>query len=90
MLRGCGGRGGPALASGPFGFAAWPLIVCLIGGLAIGLYDKHVGFAPEELNVVMGKVKGEGATLTTTLASARSRRCCRFFVRRQRGPLRRA
>ena len=60
MLGAAVGREVPALASGPFGFAAWPLIVCLIGGLAIGLYDKHVGFAPEELNVVMGKVKGEG------------------------------
>lgn len=59
-LGAAAGREVPALASGPFGFAAWPLIVCLIGGLAIGLYDKHVGFAPEELNVVMGKVKGEG------------------------------
>ena len=60
MLGAAVGREVPALASGPFGFTAWPLIVCLIGGLAIGLYDKHVGFAPEELNVVMGKVKGEG------------------------------
>ena len=60
MLGAAAGQEVPALASGPFGFAAWPLIVCLIGGLAIGLYDKHVGFAPEELNVVMGKVKGEG------------------------------
>ena len=60
MLGAAAGREAPALASGPFGFAAWPLIVCLIGGLAIGLYDKHVGFAPEELNVVMGKVKGGG------------------------------
>ena len=59
-LGAAAGQEVPPLASGPFGFAAWPLIVCLIGGLAIGLYDKHVGFAPEELNVVMGKVKGEG------------------------------
>lgn len=50
----------PDLASGPFGFAAWPLIMCLAGGLAIGLYEKHVGFAPEELSEVMGKVKSEG------------------------------
>lgn len=50
----------PDLASGPFGFVAWPLIMCLAGGLVIGLYEKHVGFAPEELTEVMGKVKGEG------------------------------
>lgn len=60
MLGAAADREVPVLASGPFGFAAWPLIVCLIGGLPIGLYDKHIGFAPEELNVVMGKVKGEG------------------------------
>ena len=77
------GRSGAGV--GAVRFAAWPLIVCLIGGLAIGLYDKHVGFAPEELNVVMGKVKGEGATLTTTLASV-ALGAAAAFVRRQRGP----
>ena len=60
MLGSAAGTTLPGLASGPFGFAAWPLIMCLAGGLAIGLYEKHVGFAPEELTDVMGKVKGEG------------------------------
>ncbi len=50
----------PGIDAGHFGFVAYPLIVCLLGGLAIGLYDKHVGFAPEDLNVVMGKVKSSG------------------------------
>ena len=60
MLGEAAGGVVPGLASGPFGFAAWPLIMCLAGGLVIGLYEKHVGFAPEELTEVMGKVKGEG------------------------------
>lgn len=50
----------PWMARGPFGFVAYPLIVCLVGGLVIGLYDKHVGFAPEDLNGVMAKVKANG------------------------------
>ena len=50
----------PGIDAGHFGFVAYPLIVCLLGGLAIGLYDKHVGFAPEDLNVVMAKVKSSG------------------------------
>lgn len=47
----------PGMTPGHFGIVAWPLIMCLGGGLVIGLYDKHVGFAPEELTEVMGKVK---------------------------------
>ena len=41
MLGAAADREVPVLASGPFGFAAWPLIVCLIGGLAIGLYEDR-------------------------------------------------
>ena len=50
----------PGMEPGRFGIIAWPLVMCVGGGLIIGLYDKHVGFAPEELTEVMGKVKGEG------------------------------
>ena len=42
------------------GFAFFPLVVCTIGGLVIGLYQKRFGPYPEELNSVMKKVKQNG------------------------------
>lgn len=45
----------PVLSQGPFGFVPFPLIVCVLGGLVIGLYAKHTGVEPEDLNSVMGK-----------------------------------
>ena len=50
----------PVLSQGPFGFVPFPLIVCVLGGLLIGLYAKHTGIEPEDLNVVMAKVKKTG------------------------------
>ncbi len=50
----------PGLADGPFGFLPFPLIVCVGGGLVIGFFDKKTGARPEELTVVMGKVKRDG------------------------------
>ncbi|WP_417751491.1 chloride channel protein [Senegalimassilia faecalis] len=50
----------PGMRPGRFGVLAWPLVMCVGGGLVIGLYEKHVGFAPEELNSVMARVKSEG------------------------------
>ncbi len=50
----------PVLSQGPFGFVPFPLIVCVLGGLLIGLYSKHTGIEPEDLNVVMAKVKETG------------------------------
>ena len=50
----------PGMQPGRFGVLAWPLVMCVGGGLVIGLYEKHVGFAPEELNSVMARVKSEG------------------------------
>lgn len=50
----------PGLAEGPFGFIPFPLAVCLLGGLIIGLYEKKIGFAPEELTEVMATVKKNG------------------------------
>ena len=50
----------PGLASGPFGFLPYPLLVCVAGGLVIGAFDKKTGARPEELDVVMGKVKRDG------------------------------
>lgn len=47
----------PAALGSPFYF---PLIVCLIGGLVIGFYEKRFGPYPEELNDVMKKVKEDG------------------------------
>ena len=50
----------PVLSQGPFGFLPYPLFVCLLGGLIIGLYAKYVKVEPEELNDVMAKVKETG------------------------------
>lgn len=50
----------PGMDKGAFDFLPFPLIVCLIGGVVIGLYEKHVGFAPEELPRVIGSVKKNG------------------------------
>jgi len=38
-------------------FAAFPVIMCAAGGLLIGLVHKYLGDYPEELPVVMGKIK---------------------------------
>lgn len=37
----------------------YPVIVCTLGGIIIGLFRKRFGDYPEELDVVMGKVKKE-------------------------------
>ena len=50
----------PGLAEGPFGFLPYPILVCVGGGLLIGLFDKKTGARPEELTTVMGKVKKDG------------------------------
>lgn len=50
----------PGMEKGAFDFLPFPLIVCLVGGLVIGLYEKHVGYVPEELPLVLGAVKKEG------------------------------
>lgn len=50
----------PALAAGPFGFIPWPFIVCLLGGLVIGIYEKKARIRTEELNKVMAAVKKTG------------------------------
>lgn len=50
----------PALAAGPFGFLPYPFIVCLLGGLAIGIYEKKTSIRTEELNEVMAAVKKTG------------------------------
>lgn len=46
----------PDFISIPF----YTIILCTIGGLIIGLFRKRFGNYPEELNIVMKKVKEEG------------------------------
>ncbi len=50
----------PVLFSGAFGFLPWTLLLCLGGGLAIGLFQKRFGELPEDLDAVMAKVKQDG------------------------------
>lgn len=50
----------PVLVQGTFGFVLYPLIVCVLGGLCIGAFNKKTGVAPEELNQVMAHVKKTG------------------------------
>lgn len=38
----------------------WPLFICLIGGVVIGLFERRFGPYPEELNEVMARVKATG------------------------------
>ena len=54
------GVASPELASGPFGFLPYPVFVCLLGGLLIGLYEKMTGTKTDDLNQVMAKVKRDG------------------------------
>lgn len=55
-------------------FPFYTLCVCLAGGFLIGLWKKKFGDYPEELNVVLGKVKKEGRypyhNIFSTLGSA--------------------
>ncbi len=50
----------PVLFSGAFGFLPWTLLLCLGGGLAIGLFRKRFGELPEDLDTVMKDVKENG------------------------------
>lgn len=52
--------GGALPGGGEVALVAYPLAVCLIGGLVIGLYERRFGPYPEELDVVMKQVKEEG------------------------------
>lgn len=54
------GAASPELARGPFGFLPYPVIVCLAGGLAIGLFEKLSSARTDDLDTVMGKVKQTG------------------------------
>ncbi|MEG2149561.1 MAG: chloride channel protein [Clostridiales bacterium] len=44
-----------------FYFKYYPLLVCFIGGIIIGIWQKIYGEYPEELSEVMAKVKKTGA-----------------------------
>ena len=41
-------------------FKAYPVFICTAGGLIIGIFRKIFGDYPEELTVVMGKIKKDG------------------------------
>lgn len=50
----------PELSRGPFGVALFPFLICMLGGVVIGLYEKKTGIATEDLPDVMAKVKSTG------------------------------
>lgn len=54
------GAASPALARGPFGFLPYPFIVCVLGGVLIGLYERTTHVKTDDLNQVMAKVKEDG------------------------------
>lgn len=39
---------------------AYPIVFCTVGGLCIGLFTKKVGAYPDDMNVVLAKVKKTG------------------------------
>ncbi|MCC6093943.1 MAG: hypothetical protein LIV24_02810 [Eubacterium sp.] len=45
----------PGAVSVPF----YPVIVCLAGGILIGLFQRRFGVYPEELGAVLGKIRKE-------------------------------
>ena len=54
------GAASPELARGPFGFLPYPFLVCVAGGLVIGLYEKATRVKTDDLNQVMATVKQNG------------------------------
>ena len=54
------GAESPELARGPFGFLPYPFVVCVLGGVLIGLYEKTTHVKTDDLNQVMAKVKEDG------------------------------
>lgn len=38
----------------------WPLLICVLGGVVIGLFERRFGPYPEDLNKVMAQVKETG------------------------------
>ena len=54
------GAASPELARGPFGFLPYPFVVCVLGGVLIGLYEKATRVKTDDLNEVMAKVKRDG------------------------------
>ena len=41
--------------------AFYPLVLCSLGGLRIGLFQKYAGPYPDDLNTVVGTIKKEGS-----------------------------
>lgn len=46
--------------SAGFHFSAYPIILCALGGLLIGILHKYFGDYPEALPTVIGKIKKDG------------------------------
>ena len=59
-LSGWLGNVAPELSRGPFGVALFPSLICMLGGVVIGLYEKKTGIATEDLPDVMAKIKSTG------------------------------
>lgn len=43
-----------------FGVTWWPLALCVVGGVLVGLFERHAGPLPPSLSTVMGEVKKTG------------------------------
>ena len=61
----------------------WPLAVCLVGGVAIGLFERRFGAYPEDLNKVMAQVKETGRYEYKHIGAS-GRRAFALALRRQR------
>lgn len=59
-------------------FPLYTLCVCTAGGLIVGLWKRKFGDYPEELGVVLGKVKKQGGISITTFSPLSARRCFRL------------
>ena len=49
------------------GFSLYPVLICVLGGLLIGLWQRRYGEYPQELNEVMAEVKTKGGVAYNNL-----------------------
>ena len=61
----------------------YPLAFCVVGGVAIGLFQKNVGPYPDDMNTVLAEVKKTGRYEYRHLGAMFVRRASAAFVRRQ-------
>lgn len=62
----------------------WPLAVCLVGGVAIGLFERRFGAYPEDLNKIDGAGEGDGSLRIQAHRCLCGRRAFALALRRQR------